>query len=393
VNHHENDEPSQTIRTALVGCGKVGHTHAQALESLSQSNFVAVCDHDEDRTEHFARQYGVQAYTDFEEMLTDSAVQMVSICTPHPSHADLIVLAARHGVHALVEKPLAPDLNGCDRAIAACKQAGVKLGAISQRRLYRPVVRMRQAIEAGRIGQPVLATLNVLGWRDEAYYNSDPWRGKWATEGGGVMVNQTVHQLDLLHWLMGPIDELFSYWDNLNHPYIEVEDTAIAVIHFKSGGLGTFLVSNSQKPGFYGKIHIHGSNGASVGAQTEGGSPFIAGVTTEVEPPINDIWTIPGEEHLLPVWQEEDRKFAATTDVMTYYHKLQIEDFLQAIIQDHEPLVSGEEGRKAVEIFTAVYRSQRDGRPIKFPLEAEQNRDDYDGRLSYVPLSHRTQRD
>ena len=391
MTDRERNQAYPTTRTALVGCGKVGHTHARALKSLPQSNLVAVCSRSEDKADHFAQQYGVQAYTDFEEMLAGSGVEMVSVCTPHPSHADLTVRAARHGVHVLVEKPLAPDLGGCDKAIAACREAGVKLGTICQRRLYPPIIRMREAITAGKIGQPVLATTNVLGWRDEAYYQSDPWRGKWDAEGGGVMVNQTVHQLDLLQWLMGPIDELFGYWDNLNHPYVEVEDTAIAVIRFKSGALGSFLVSNSQKPGFYGKIHVHGSNGASVGAQPEGGSPFIAGITTDVDPPINDMWTIPGEEHLLPRWQEEDRKFAATTDVMTYYHKRQIEDFLQAIVEDREPMVSGEEGRKVVELFTAVYRSQRDGRPVKFPLAAEEDRDDYDGRLSYTPLSRRGQ--
>jgi predicted dehydrogenase len=351
---------------------------------------VAVCSRSRDKAELFALQYGTRAYTNLEGMLSDTGVQMVSICTPHPSHADLAVLAARYGVHALVEKPLASELVDCDRAITVCKQAGVKLGVISQRRLYPPVIRMRQAIQAGKIGEPVLATLNVLGWRDQAYYQSDPWRGKWDAEGGGVMVNQTVHQLDLLQWLMGPIDELFGYWENLNHPYIEVEDTAVAVIRFKSGALGSVLVSNSQKPGFYGKIHIHGSNGASVGAQTEGGSPFIAGVTTAVEPPINDIWTVPGEERCLPAWQAEDRKAASQIDVMTHYHQRQIEDFLDAIAQDREPLVDGDEGRKVVELFTAVYRSQRDRCPVKFPLAAEKDKGDYDGRLTYIPLSRRT---
>lgn len=389
MDNCENGSAHQRIRTAVVGCGKVGHTHAQALLDLPQSTLVAVCSRSPEKAERFAQQYGAVAYTDLEDMFTRSGAQMVSICTPHPSHADLAVLAAQHGAHALVEKPLASDLGDCDRAIEACRQAGVKLGVISQRRLYQPVVRMRRAIEAGKIGVPVVAAMTVLGWRDEAYYESDPWRGTWDAEGGGVMVNQTVHQLDLLQWLMGPIDELFGRWDNMNHPYIEVEDTAAAVIHFESGALATFLVSNSQNPGLYGKIHIHGSNGASIGVQTEGGSPFIAGVTTDVDPPINDIWTIPGEAHMLPRWQEEDRAFAATHDVMTYYHRLQIEDFLQAIIQDREPMVNGEEGRKAVEIFTAVYRSQRDGRPVKFPLQAEGEGDDYDGRLSYVPLSHR----
>jgi UDP-N-acetyl-2-amino-2-deoxyglucuronate dehydrogenase len=380
---------TERLRTALVGCGKVGHTHAQALKSLPGSDFVAACDPLADRAGYFGAQYGIRAYGDLSEMLRTENVQMVSICTPHPAHAEMIEICARYGVHALVEKPLAPDLRGCDRAIAACRSSAVKLGVVSQRRLYPPVVRMRRAIEDGAIGRPILATLTVLGWRDEAYYRSDPWRGKWDSEGGGVMVNQTPHQLDLLQWLMGPIAELYGYWDNFNHPYIEVEDTAIAVIRFKSGALGNVVVSNSQRPGLYGRLHIHGSNGASVGVQTEGGSPFIAGVSKDVEPPINDLWTVPGQDGLLDGWQAEDRALAASTDVMTHYHRLQIEDFIDAIVNDRAPIVDGVEGRKVVEMITAVYRAQRDQRPVLFPLAADLQGDDYDGRLSYSPLSRR----
>ena len=187
---------------------------------------------------------------------------------------------------------------------------------------------MKKAIEAGKIGRPVLATVTVMGWRDEAYYRMDPWRGKWASEGGGVMLTQTTHQIDLFQWFMGPIAEIFGYWDNLNHPYVEVEDTAVAVVRFRNGGMGTILISNSQKPGFYGKIHVHGENGASVGVQTDGGSPFVSGVTTFVDPPINDIWTIPSETQLLQGWQQEDEARCRSVDVMTHYHKLQIQDFL-----------------------------------------------------------------
>jgi predicted dehydrogenase len=379
----------QKIRTALLGYGLVGPTHADALQSLPQSEFVAVGGPTRKKVENFARQYGVEAYTDLEQMLVEANVQLLVIATPHPTHAEQIELAAKHRIHMLVEKPLASDLADCDRAIAACEQAGVKLGVISQRRLYEPVVRVRQAIEAGKIEQPILATCTVMGWRDEAYYRTGPWRGRWDTEGGGVLVNQTPHQLDLFQWLMGPIAELFGYWDNLNHPYVEIEDTAVAVVRFKSGALGQILVSNAQKPGLYGKVHIHGANGASVGAQTEGGSPFISSVTTHVDPPINDIWTIPGEKEMLPMWQKEDQQRAAAINVMTHYHKLQIEDFLQAILDDRPPAVDGYEGRKVVEIFTAVYRSQRDGRPIKFPLKPETNRDDYDGRLTHPLFSRR----
>src|SRR5204863_3853827 len=121
------------------------------------------------------------------------------------------------------------------------------------------------AIDAGRISKPVLCTFTMFSWRDEAYYKSDPWRGQWAAEGGGVLVNQSPHQLDLLQWFLGEIEELTGYWANLNHPSIEVEDTALAMIRFKSGGLGSIVTSLSQRPGLYTKVHVHGSNGASVG--------------------------------------------------------------------------------------------------------------------------------
>jgi UDP-N-acetyl-2-amino-2-deoxyglucuronate dehydrogenase len=190
-------------------------------------------------------------------------------------------------------------------------------------------------------------------------------------EGGGVLVNQAPHQLDLLQWFMGPIQEVFGYWENLNHPYIEVEDTAVAVIRFKNGGLGSVLVSNSQKPGIHGKVHVHGRNGASVGVQTDGGAMFIAGMTKISEPPVNDLWTIPGEEHLLERWREQDSATFKSVDATIYYHKLQVRDFLCSIIEDREPLVSGEEGRKTVELFTAFYLSNRDRVPVRFPIKDE----------------------
>jgi UDP-N-acetyl-2-amino-2-deoxyglucuronate dehydrogenase len=149
--------------------------------------------------------------------------------------------------------------------------------------------------------------------------------------------------------------------------------------------MGTLLVSNAQKPGFYGKIHVHGSNGASVGVQTDGGSPFISGVTETIEPPINDVWTVPGEEHLLSQWQAEDAKTCETLNVMSHYHRLQIQDFLQAIVEDRDPAVTGEEGRKHVELFTAIYRSQYQSKPVKFPLDAGEGSEYFDGRLALRP--------
>ncbi len=239
---------------------------------------------------------------------------------------------------------------------------------ISQRRWYEPARRLRAAIDAGKLGQPVLATVTMLGWRSKEYYESDAWRGTWADEGGGVLVNQAPHQLDLLLWYMGAIAEVSGMWANLNHPYIEVEDTAVAAIRFRSGALGSIVVSNSQNPGLYGHVHVHGSNGASVGVQTESGSMFIAGMTSIGAPPRNDLWTIPGEEALPARWLDEDSARFAQIDPTMHYIGLQIEDFLQAIRDDRDPLVTGRDGRAVVELFTAIYRAQKDGVTVKFPL-------------------------
>jgi predicted dehydrogenase len=207
----------------------------------------------------------------------------------------------------------------------------------------------------------------MLGWRDKAYYDSDPWRGTWDMEGGGVLINQSPHQLDILLWLMGEADEVFGLWRNLNHPYIEVDDTALAIIKFKNGGIGNIIVSNSQKPGIYGKVQIHGSNGASVGVQTDGGAMFIAGRSSVLEPPVNDLWTVPGEEQLLKEWVREDSELFERIDPTVYYMERQIEDFLQALDENRDLLVDGAAGRRTVELITAIYQSTRDNIPVKIP--------------------------
>lgn len=367
------------LRAGVIGCGKVSHTHAKALSELQESEFVAAYSRSADKAAAFSSQYGAAGYNDLDAMLKE--VDAVVVCTPHPFHAGPAVQALKAGVHVLVEKPLASSLKDCDTMIAAAGDSGCKLGTVSQRRWYAPVTRVKQAIDSGRIGDPILGMVTMLGWRDQPYYRSDPWRGTWKLEGGGVLVNQAPHQLDLLQWFMGSVEELFGYWDNLNHPYIEVEDTAIVVIRFAGGALGNIVVSNSQKPGLYGKVHIHGKNGASVGVQTDGGAMFIAGMSPVLEPPLNDLWNVPGQESMLEKWRLEDTRFFKTIDAASYYHRLQIQDFLQAVLEDRQPLVTGEEGRKTVELFTGIYRSNRDRRPVQFPLQPENDRKDFDGRL------------
>jgi UDP-N-acetyl-2-amino-2-deoxyglucuronate dehydrogenase len=354
------------LKTAIVGCGKVAGTHALAYQALPGSELVSVCDVASDRARELADKLHVNAYTDLTEMLKRENVDVLSVCTQHTQHPAAVEIAAAAGVHVISEKPLAVDLASCDHAIAVARSAGIKLGVISQRRWYEPVQRMKEAIDAGKLGKPVLAIVTMLGWREPAYYLSDPWRGTWKGEGGGVVVSQAPHYLDLLIWLMGPAVELHAYWDNYNHPGIEVDDTVVASVRFLNGGMGSIVLSNSQRPGLFGKIHIHGSSGASVGAEIDSGSPFISGITEKMDPPFNDIWTVPGEEECLKTWNIEDR--SRPWNVMTYYHQLQLADFLNAVSEDREPSVDAEAGRRVVELFTAVYRSQLKHAPQRLPL-------------------------
>lgn len=365
------------LRTALVGCGKVGSIHARALRSLPESDFVAACDASLNRAEAFASMCdGVKAFADVAAMLATARPEAVILATPHPLHAEAAILAAGAGAHVLVEKPMASNLGDCDAMLGAARQAGVTLGVVSQRRFYEPVLRMKAAIDAGKIGQPALGVFSMFSWRDPAYYASDPWRGRWDAEGGGVLVNQSPHQLDLLRWFLGEVEEISGTWANLNHPEVEVDDTAVATVRFQGGGLGSIVTSLSQRPGLYTKVHVHGTSGASVGVETDRGATFVAGVSEIAEPPLNDLWTIPGEEHLLADFQAEDRARFAAVDATAHYHALQVGDFLRSILEGRPPLVTGEDGREVVAMFTAIYRSHREGRPIRFPVRAE----DGDGR-------------
>jgi predicted dehydrogenase len=186
-----------------------------------------------------------------------------------------------------------------------------------------------------------------------------------------VLVNQSPHQLDLLLWYMGEVEEVFGLWANLNHPYIEVEDTAVAVVRFRNGALGNIVVSNSQNPGINARVSVHGANGASVGVQTDGGAMFIAGSTRIADAAFNDIWTVPGDEQMAAKWKQEDIELFGSIDPMEHFHRLQVGDFLSSVLAGRPPAVGADDGRRTVELFTAIYRATRDGKPVRFPLPVE----------------------
>lgn len=357
------------LRVAIIGCGKMAQVHAQALMNMQEAQLVAVQSRSLDKAKAFGAPYHAEAYTDIAEMIRREKIDVVVICTPHPAHKAATVTAFENGAHVLVEKPLAISLDDCDAMINAGKSASRLLGMISQRRFIPAALRIRQAIDAGKLGTPMLGFVVMYGWRDETYYNSDPWRGSWAAEGGGVLVNQAPHQLDLLQWFMGSeFDEVYGAWNNINHPYIEVDDTAVAIVRFKNGALANIMVSNAQKPGIYSKVHIHGSNGATAGVQTDGGAMFLPGRSAVLEPPLNDLWTIPGEEAMLDQWKAEDTQLFHSINAAEYFIRLQHQDFIQAIKENRKPLVTGSDGRKTVELFNAIYRSSNERKPVKWPL-------------------------
>ncbi|MCL1594652.1 MAG: Gfo/Idh/MocA family oxidoreductase [Actinomycetia bacterium] len=359
---------SEPTRVAIVGHGAIAEIHAQAVRAIPHAMLVGVAGRNLKRTRSFAMQHSAEAFTDTETMVHSTRADIVIVATPHPTHADIAIAAAAAKAHILVEKPLAVTTADCDRMIDAAASAGVTLGVVGQRRLLPAVVRMKSAIADGAIGKPILGSVTLLGWRDPDYYDSAGWRGTWQGEGGGVLVNQAVHHLDLLQWLMGPFDEVFGYWANLNHPTIDVDDTAVAVLRGADGRLASIVVSNSQHPGLHARVLIHGDNGASVGVQTDGGSMFVAGSTEMLEAPYNHIWTVPGDEHLLATWREKDEVSFSERDPIVHSIEMVIRDFITATRSGEPPAVSGHDGRGTVEIFEAIYRSTDERKP--FPLSS-----------------------
>ena len=328
------------LGAAVIGLG-VGRAHADAYARLAESTLVAVCDTNPERLRAANEQYHVSAYGRVGDVWRDSRVEVVSVATPHPSHASIAIEAMENGRHVIVEKPMTVDLREADAMIECARRTGRTLAVIFQRRFWPAALRGREAIREGKLGQPISGECELSWWRTEEYYRRDPWRGRWDTEGGGVLCNQGIHALDMFQWYMGPIDTVWAHWANLTHPYIEVEDNAVAAVVFKNGAVGTIRMSTSSR---YSRtrVTVHGSNGASISVleEPEGAVGY------------NDLWTIPGEEQ---VREESLREHVARGDYIykppqpdlsptwstgyTYkqpadpsYHAVQIQDFLQAIL-------------------------------------------------------------
>lgn len=351
------------LRVGIVGCGKIAINHVRALQAIPDVNVIAVVDVDRGRAEEFAIRYRVPlAYDDVDEMLS-SGLDVVTICTPHPAHEAGVLAAVRHGVHVLCEKPVAVELDAADRMVAAADEAGVAFGVLFQRRFWPAAARVRAAIDDGRLGQPIAGTLIARFNRDADYYG-EPWRGTWATEGGGVLITQAIHHIDLLQWFMGPVARVTGRIGTLAHgDYIEVEDTAGAILEFESGAIATVQASTTFNPGLGAQVSVTDAVGrtASVMEFPEG-----SGFT--------DVWSLPGEEEYAEVYRRGETFDIPLADIhqrLAPFHRLQIEDFVDAVLSGREPAVTGREARKSLAIILAIYESSRTGAAVELTTAPE----------------------
>jgi len=352
---------AKVARFGLVGCGGIGNTHADALASLGEAELLAVCDVDIRRARETAEKHGLKhAFASAEEMLDAVEVDAITVATDHKHHFAPAMAALRRGVNVIVEKPMTTSLDEAYTLLETAKARGVTLGGVFQRRFFPAALRMREAIESGRIGRVAVAECIALLGRDREYFARDAWRGTWKGEGGGALMNQAIHMIDMLLWMVGVPTEVYGRWATLKHgEYIDVEDSSCAVVSFGNGALATITVTTTQEsiaqaPGF--RLAVHGTAGNSVGL-----SEF-----PELTQAITDQWPFDPPETVNGwVVAEGGRPgFPA-------FHSDQLRDFALAIIENREPLVTGLQAFRALEVIKGVYLSEARRRPISLPMSAE----------------------
>jgi len=331
-------ENRNKVRFAVVGCGAISDAHLSGIARTAEAELIAVCDASEERARQKAEAFGARVYTRYEELLEQGDIDVVCICTPSGMHPEQTMLAARAGKHVICEKPIALTLEAADRMIAVCRQHQVKLATVFPRRMSPSSRYVKALIEEGRLGKLSLCSGYVKFYRSQAYYDSAGWRGTWAMDGGGAMMNQGIHTVDLLQWLAGPVRSVTGYARNVLRD-IEVEDTAVAALQFKSGALGVIEATTTAYAQSNHRIVIQGDLGTVVLDGDE----------------ISEL-SIIGEEADIPVFEP--------FQVIPDGHSMQIRDMAQAILEDREPLIDGEAGRHALQIILGTYESQRERREV-----------------------------
>ncbi len=345
----------------IIGCGMIATFHAKAIADIRGARLVACFDNNPAAAERLAEVTGCKAYCSLEAMLADPAVQVVTIGTPSGAHLDPALAAARAGKHVIVEKPLEITLARCDRIIEACDKAGVVLATIFPSRFHDSSLELKRAVADGRFGRLTLGDAIVKWYRNQAYYDSGAWRGTWELDGGGAMMNQAIHSVDLLTWLMGPVVEIRARTGLLAHKRIAVEDVALATVKFANGAMGVIEASTAAYPGYLKRIELNGTEGSAV---------------MEEEDIVKWDFAKPSRRDAEILRQMSQHKSsgggAADPKAIGHHgHTRLFQDVLNAIKKKTKPAVDGLEGRRSIEIILAVYKSAETGRAVKLPLAAD----------------------
>jgi len=350
-----------TTGFGIVGTGMISHFHAKAIADIEGAAVVGCYNRRQKSAETFAAEYGGQAYSDFDAMLADDSIHIINVCTPSGAHRDLAVAAANAGKHVVVEKPLEVTLQRCDDIISACRANGVQLCAIFPSRFSPVNLALKAAIDAGRFGRLTLGDTYVKWWRTQEYYDSGGWRGTWDLDGGGAYMNQAIHQVDLLYWLMGDVVEVNGMTDTLAHERIEVEDVGVATLRFANGAIGVIEATTSAWPGLLKKTEIHGTQGTAVVEQDDI-------LKWEFAAAADDDQDIRSQFER----KSENTGGAADPKAISYVgHRDQLQDLVDAIKEGRDPKVDGVDGRKSVEIILAIYQAAWSRQTVKLPLAAD----------------------
>ena len=340
----------------IIGTGAIAEMHAAALEMLDNSILVAVYDKVPERAIAFAKKHKVKAYEDFDKFLADELVMAVTVATPTGIHGAVAIPAAEAGKHVLCEKPLDVTLEKADAIIEACEKNNVLLSAVFQSRFSRSVQEIKKALDADRFGKIVLASTQVRWYRSQEYYDSAGWRGTWELDGGGALMNQSIHTIDLLVYLNGDPDEVFAYHGDLTHKNIQVEDNLVAAVKWKNGAFGVIEVSTSCNPGFPRKVEISGDNG-SVCLEDDKITRWVFADER------------PEDELIRRENLEGEGMVGGSGNPMSINcegHRRQISDLSDAVLSNGKLFLSGTEGRRAVRLICGIYESAKTGQPFKF---------------------------
>jgi len=349
-----------TLRVGVVGCGGVSWNHLSAYAAAEGAEVVAVCDVDLARARAAAEEWGVPAAFGSVEDLLAHGVDAVSVCTPHPTHEAVVLAAAAAGVHVLCEKPIATDLASAERMVRACDDAGVVLSVVLQRRFWPAAQRIHAALTSGEFGTPILGECTAILERDTAYYASASWRGSWADDGGGVLMTQAIHHLDLLQWLMGDVAEVYGRVATYRHgDDIEVEDSAVATLVFTSGAMATVQATTAAAPSLGDRVRVTTSSGASMQL-----IEFPEGSDARI-----DVWAADGKIVSEPSHPEGAEPHVVLADInrqLLPHHASQLADFVSSLRAGRTPAVSGPDATRALRILLAIYESARTGLPVRF---------------------------